>query len=284
MPWMIFFSSTGTFVVALILAIRGEKGPPGRPGTVGLLLLLALLQIVTAVFVLRKDLPPSVAEEFTDGFVDVPVYGENGYVVTNQDVELWSRPDEPDHLTIWTHRGDTWGKHGEHRPPHNVVSRSCTADRFEVQASIRGFNPRLDWQQAGLIVYHDFDNYVRLTVQSHKEGEGQIQSLQWVLERNGDPQPWDETSVEPPFGWARPTSEGPIPYISIKITRDVNEWTFWYSTTQHEWKKLAEETFYLEPLYAGVLAFHGDTYDDGSPILHDPIPAHFDDFQILPFP
>lgn len=282
--WITFLTTTGTILLAFALALRGEKPSPGRPMTILLLTLLAILQTAMAVLALRKDLPPSVAERFEDSFAHVPVYGERGYVVVNQDHDLWSRPDEPDHLTLWTHRADTWGKYGEHRPPHNVVSRPCAADRFEVQTALRGFAPESDWQQAGLIVYRDFDNYVRLTVQSHKENGTQVQCLQWVLERNGRPQPWGEATLSEPNGFARTALAGPIPYIALRITRDVDRWTFWYSENQHAWSKLAEERFYLEPTHVGLLALHGDTHHDGTPIELDPIPAHFDDLRILPFP
>jgi beta-xylosidase len=283
-PWIAFAASTGTIVLALVLAIRGEKAGPSRAATIVVLLIVATLQVLLAAMALSKELPPSTAQAFADSFAKLPVYGEGGYVIVNQDADLWSKPDEPDHVTLWTHRGDTWGKHGEHLPPKNVVSRACTAERFEIQTSLRGFNPNKDWQQAGLIAYHDFDNYVRLTVQSHKMDGQQIQGIQWVLERNGKPQPWNETSLHPPRGFARLAADGPIKYITLKITRDLDRWTFWYSLNQHSWEKLAEETFYLDPTYVGILALHGDTYDNGSPIELQPIAASFDDFQILPFP
>ena len=157
--------------ITLYLAYRKEAKGPAAQRVIVLLIIVALLQAANAYLAYLGTRPPTTPGTFEDSFARVPLFPyDTRFTILNADEDLWSRPDQEDCLTLWTHRGDTWGKRGEHREPKNIVVRECTAEKFEVSATVRSFAPIADWQQGGVIVFADLDNYVRVTLATWQSG------------------------------------------------------------------------------------------------------------------
>jgi hypothetical protein len=272
--------------ITFYLAYRKEARQKPQRHLLVLFALVALLQAGNAYLAYVGGRPPTKAARFEDSFAHLPSFPYDAqYTIFNADADLWNKPDTEDCLTLWTHRGDTWSKRGEHREPKNIVARECSADQFSVATTIRSIWPIADWQQGGLIVFSDLNNYIRLTIASWRpdSSSSQVVGVQAVFQDGSEPFLVKNVTFRTREGQARLAAQGPIENVKLRITRDRRSWqTQYYDPQKFHWIDVASTPFNLHPRFAGMLAFHGDSYGDGRPINLPPRRVDFDAFSIEP--
>lgn len=117
-----------------------------------------------------------------------------------------SLTENPGKLTITTQAGGIWENTG-HEAKNLYLVRNPMADGgdFVLTTCIESFQPAVKWQQAGLLVYDDDDNYLKCAMQA---GDGSPR-LALVRESDGDAQSdIDQTGVETEKLWIRIIKRG----------------------------------------------------------------------------
>lgn len=95
----------------------------------------------------------------------------------------WNLFDHLGFLRIATDGQDLWGWPGGH--PNSIVLRSVPAGDWTAMTRL-GFSPAVDYQQAGLILYADDDNYVKV-VYGHDSGLPGGTGVEFTSEGGGAP-------------------------------------------------------------------------------------------------
>jgi regulation of enolase protein 1 (concanavalin A-like superfamily) len=90
----------------------------------------------------------------------------------------WSLKDRPGFLSITTESGDLWGNHNSNK---NMLLTDAVGADFTITTRIE-FSPTANHQQAGLVIYQNDDNYIRLT-NVYSDGN----KLQLVYEKTAGP-------------------------------------------------------------------------------------------------
>ncbi len=231
------------------------------------------------------------SDEFREDFsTPLSLAAPLDYRIINPDSSLWIGEQPAGFLSLLTHHADTWeaaAPRGTARPPlsrspRNVVSRLVPHRPFQVSATIDSFWPTLDYQQAGIVVFSDstFDHYFRVTAAVG----GGTQKAQAVFERNGEP-------IESQVTLATDVSQ-PLADLKLRIIYDGGAWRAEFRNPQkYNWYSiLVVETRPGDPppVYAGMLAFHGNMYDsdavDAPPSVIPSCAARFSSFELEPYP
>ena len=137
----------------------------------------------------------------------------------DEDLELnWEpvRPDpthvsltkNPGKLTITTQAGGVYGSVGPSAKNFYLVRNPVAEGRdFVMTTCIESFKPTTNWQQAGLLVYDDDDNYLKCDV----EWNGSAVQLKFIRETDGTPiNETDRSGVEEERIWIRLIKRGRI--------------------------------------------------------------------------
>jgi RHS repeat-associated protein len=119
---------------------------------------------------------PATTCTFTDDFNDPTL--ASGWQWIREDATHWSLSARPGYLRITAQAGDLWA--GSNNDKNLLVRQSSAAD-FEISTRVN-FNPSANYQSAGLLVYTNDDNFVRL---GRVYADGQKVELVW--ETNGSP-------------------------------------------------------------------------------------------------
>ncbi len=176
----------------------------------------------------------------------------------------------PGKLTITTQRGTIHGNEkvddlSEGTQAKNLyLIRNPAAESgdFVMTTRIESFAPTTHWQQAGLMVYDDDDNYVKCSLEWNRQAPSQVVPV-FLQETN---QQSDYSSVTPKEGseshWLRVTKRGKL-------------YEFAYSTDGDSYTVVGEKVWGNgAPKRVGVYAKNG-----GNPLAAD-IDAQFDFFEI----
>ena len=120
---------------------------------------ITIIPVVIIVAVLYfLELNKSSSKEFTDDFTSIAEdsLAMNGWFVKAKDSEYWENRDEqPDHLTLFTLKGDNWPD-SLHQPEiKNLLLRKTDADCFVTEVQLSDFIPQQNWQQAGILLLED---------------------------------------------------------------------------------------------------------------------------------
>lgn len=116
------------------------------------LLQAAVKKFKQSVIVTAPTIP---AQAWVDHFDETTLH--ESWTVYNPDAEGWTLTEQPGHLRIKTQKGET---HEGSNTIKNVFLRDVPGEDFE--ATIKVTAPvRKNYQQAGLLVWQDIDNYVR---------------------------------------------------------------------------------------------------------------------------
>ncbi len=83
---------------------------------------------------------------------------QSGWSWVRQDSQHWSLTARPGYLQIRTQGGELGGSYND---AHNILLRDAPAGDFTWQTTV-DFSPQNNYQQAGLLVYQDDDNYIKL--------------------------------------------------------------------------------------------------------------------------
>lgn len=170
-----------------------------------------------------------------------------------EDPTHWSLTDNPGYLSIRMQHGGPYGTCNNNR---NTLLQTAPTDNFEVVTCVT-FNPTLNYQQAGLIVYQDTDNYVRLT-RLHYEKGGGVQFFKEV----------GASTTAKAVGCDLTTTY-------LKIRKQDSTYTGYWSKDGVNWNQVYQYTdVHLSNLKVGLAAFLGSGYTE--------IPANFDYICIRP--
>ncbi|MFD1146818.1 ThuA domain-containing protein [Saccharothrix hoggarensis] len=172
------------------------------------------------------------------------------------------------HLVIPASSTDIYGAGGN---TPNIVLQDLPAGPFEATTKLT-LPARRGYQQAGLIVYGDDDNYAKMVLQGRNTGSDDAASriFQFIREENGSPNEVGESNTAPLGAqypdtvWVRFTSDG----STLTASYSADGQTF---TTMPQTKSLAG----IAHPKIGLLSLAG--YDD-RPV----VTAQFDTFTITP--
>jgi len=145
-----------------------------------------------------------------DGF-DTPSLAD-GWQWIREDASHWSLTNRPGYLRITTQAGDLWGSSNNDR---NILVRSALSPDFEITTKL-DFEPSANHHSAGLIVYQDDDNFVRL---GRVFADGQ--KIEFIWEVNGTP-----TSA---------LVNNSLTTIYLKLKKAGSTFTGYYSTDGNTW-------------------------------------------------
>lgn len=188
----------------------------------------------------------------------------NSIVRPNQDARIVDGS-----LVIPATKTDLYG--GDNNVPNIVLQDDLPSGAWSATTKI-DFAARTQYQQAGLIVYGDDNNYAKFALQGRGTGSSpDPRVFQWIREVDGSP---NETALS---NTAALGSAFPDTYF-VRITSDGSTLTASYSADGENFIAMAEQM----PLAGIVNPRIGLTAyaNGGSPA--DVIDAHFDWFQITP--
>jgi len=100
---------------------------------------------------------PGVACAWRDDFTSPTL--DPAWAWVREDATHWSLVDRPGYLRLRTQGGELGGPWNDVR---NILVRDVPSGDFTVETKL-DFSPAQDYQQAGLLIYQDDDNYIKLT-------------------------------------------------------------------------------------------------------------------------
>lgn len=184
---------------------------------------------------------------------DGSVLGSEWYWI-REDPAKWSLTANPGYLRIITQRKDIW----QHHNSAPIVLRPAGFPQYEIRTFV-SITPTANYHQAGLVMYGDDNNYVRLT-------------YGWINH------PTFEFGAESGGVFRSKQITAPVHYnnIHLRIVKIGASYLAFYSSDGAEWVYIG--THYnvpISPSAAGLTAFNAE-YETGVEI-----PADFDTFQLL---
>ncbi|NUQ22447.1 MAG: hypothetical protein HUU34_00725 [Saprospiraceae bacterium] len=221
-------------------------------------------------------------EDFTSTHPDSMT--ARGWEISNYDSSYWHQQHDTGVLTLYTLAGDYWVKPNEKRVITNLVSKAIQGENLEITCKIVNFQPYQLHQQAGLILFDrhkDRKHHIRFNfsfaIYDINESEGSLGSLEFIvidIKKNGDIFP----SAYPVKSLFADNLKYPASLNYIKLIIKGNLCRV-YIKQDYDWSGFIlyhETTLDFTPAYIALAAFHGWTFDDGSPKCADAIPAAFD--------
>ncbi len=134
-----------------------------------------------------------------------------------EDSAKWSLSENPGSMRITTQSGDIVNTSNNMK---NILLQTSNPSDFTVTAKLT-FNPSQNYQQAGLIVYVNDDNYITI---SRKYNDGKLFSM--VKEINGSP---NESTI--------PDTTG-IDTVYLRIVKAGTQYSGYYSTDNIVWNQI----------------------------------------------
>jgi regulation of enolase protein 1 (concanavalin A-like superfamily) len=180
----------------------------------------------------------------------------------------------PGALVITTQRGSIHGKESEDQLSGglrakniHLIDNPLARDDWVATTSVKDFLPDTSYQQAGLIVYDDDDNYLKWTYEFNwRKGEGQ--TFHVVAETDGVPvhhQPEESGSGLKKF--------------RLKLTKRGDKYEYAWSADGEKWVVAGERTWGDgHPKRVGLIAKNGGNKDAAE------LDAAFEFFDLRPAP
>ncbi len=176
---------------------------------------------------------------FSDEF-NSPTLDPRWYWI-NEDQIHWSLTASSGNLRIIGITGDMWMTCNN---PTNLLLQQAPQDNFEVLTKL-SIHPTTDYQQGGLIIFKDLDNYAKLDVLWSNVAGGE--NVEFIREQNGE--------VPPSLSWPFFAVDLNQP-VFLKITKFGNTYTGFYSSNGQVWSIVGSLTFEsVENPKIGVYAF-----------------------------
>jgi beta-xylosidase len=126
-----------------------------------LIFLLALLTGLWGAcpqFAIASSETPIVSTPWLDNFDNVTLNSRWSWV--REDHTHWDLTSQPGNLTITTQGDWIWGTDNSN-PQHNLFITPAPNGDFKITTKVN-FNPITNFQNAGLLIYKDDDNYLKL--------------------------------------------------------------------------------------------------------------------------
>jgi transcriptional regulator with XRE-family HTH domain len=139
---------------------RGSGLPtvPNRSTQTMLIAALVAASIIVMLVIATVRRSAGKPKPFVDEFADVSsaALARRDWTVQSVDSAHWAeRGSKPDHLTLFTLRGDNWPQSGEASVIRNLLVRSVSSECFMTELRLTSFYPIRNWQQAGILLMED---------------------------------------------------------------------------------------------------------------------------------
>lgn len=209
-------------------------------------------------------------EGFFDDF-DGPTLDSSWYWL-KENPRAWSLEATPGHLRITTDEGDMAVGCRNHR---NLLLHAAPLGSFELQTKIF-IDPQQNYQQGGLLVFDDQDNFVKLDfVWSDSiisEGQHGVIGIELLAEQNGKFPEWPW-----PIAVLRPDKDG----LLLKLTRNGNWYDGAYSVDGIRWIRVGSvEAPTIQNPEIGLMAITGVNVEENCSPTAPKIPVEFDYFWV----
>jgi regulation of enolase protein 1 (concanavalin A-like superfamily) len=181
----------------------------------------------------------------------------------NEDPSKWSLTALPGNLRIVGTNNDMWKTCTN---PKNLLLQQMPAANFEILTKLF-INPTSNYQQGGLLIFKDLDNYIKLDVVWNTTTQNGL-SVEFIMEENGI------VLNEPNWPWINIGSSNSA---FLKIAKSGNSYSGYFSSNGEQWTLVGSwSTSTITDLQVGLFALanncSGNTLD---------ISADFDFFRVI---
>lgn len=250
-----------------------------------------VLLMVSIFFVIKQILQQEDNSFFVENFDSVMEDSLNtrGWSIKNQDTLHWNRRSaKPGHLTLFTLRGDNWPDSKGPSKIKNVIVKRVDAECFTTEIHLSNFFPRVNWQQAGLLLSEDSSFIIktlRLSVSYNDFFGGYKKDPEVIIQavsssENGNQNKPEEIAHLPIFT-VEPGNETLVERnlskTSLRIEKNGTTFRFLYSTSPTEafaFQEVAHGNFSIQPKFIGLFAIQGLSETENA------IPVNFDSFSL----
>lgn len=257
------------------------RRPLSRQWILGALLLVFVLSVL--ILAARKNKTPKYwKEDF--GSTHPDSLKRHGWAIEDFDAAAFSKQVQPNHLTLYTLRGDYW-----HTPPDtpvisNLLFKKLNGESGKITFKLVNFNPTQNFQQAGLILLNeerDRSHNIRVTLAACASCIPCLQSIQIVKMEHG-------TAYEKSFPLIRwsdeAPAEAPLREVWIQVQYEKGKFRFFHHTGEEffSFGEAGSFEFNFQPRYIGIAAFRGIRNDEREWNDSDDIPALFEYVKFEP--
>lgn len=259
-----------------------------RPLKKNILLIATLL--VVALVVLVQMFHRDAGKNFIDNFhaVHEDSLEKNGWFVKAKDTLWWSkRNNYPSHLTLYTLPGDNWPDSANSPGIKNLLLRSISSGCFAVEIHLDNFMPKLNWQQAGILLLEDTTftgKTVRLSIAYNDFFGGYSKPKEIIIQAisvGGNVLNKPEEIAHLPIFSIAPGQEtlvsNNLQKSGLRIEKNGKHFRFLYSagpTENFSFKEAFSRDLELRPKFIGLFAIQGFVNDSNY------VPAHFKFFSL----
>ncbi len=212
-------------------------------------------------------------EQFYDDFssVEEKALLDKGWFVQSKETNHWDKRGlYPEHLTLFTLKGDNWPQKSEKPTIRNLLLRKIQDDCFNTEVHFSEFIPHESWQQAGLLLLEDTTftgKSIRLSLSYNnffggysKPGEIIIQGIASLGKKYSN---LEEMIHQPLFAFEQEIKTLIVKNLknsALKIEKKGQQFRFLYSSGDSEnfsFKELKVYEFDMMPKYVGIFALKG---------------------------
>lgn len=182
----------------------------------------------------------------------------------NEDATRWSLAAHPGHLQIVGADGDMWMSCTSAK---NILLQQAPTTDFEIQTKLT-FLPTAGYQQAGLLLFQDVDNYIKFDALFNPEQNGQ--SIEFIREQQGAP--------STPWPWHAVNLQNGI-FLKLSISGGLARGL--YSLDGVQWSELGSlSTAFTPHPKMGLYTFNAHPQPPSCTSPGAPVPADFDYFRV----
>jgi hypothetical protein len=226
--------------------------------------------VIVAILVYTSDSEGDFTEDFLA--VSETSLADKGWIVVSRDSTWWrQRASTEGVLTLFTLIGDNWSVSTPEEPLKNLLARRISADCFVAEIHLSNFVPKMNWQQAGIILGEDagFEGKViRLSLSYNdffggysKPAEILVQGVSSVAAgQQSKPEEFAHAVVFTVDHGDWTLVEPNLLTSALKIEKNGKEFKFLFTSGRSEafaFKEVARGTFDIEPKYIGIYASQG---------------------------
>ncbi len=262
--------------------------PPTRPERRLATWVLALAGVLLCLTWLANWLQPAKSKGWREDFGDVSLEGlrKNGWDVLDYDSAWFSKqPKDTGALTLYTLHGDYWVKPNEKPKIPNLLYKKIDCECCLITVKINGFQPNQDHQQASLFLLESEKNRQR----NIRFGVGCSHCSSHLDKTNA---PWRMAVFQNRKGNVVPSSmvvysnyfmDDASIYLFMEIKNGKVNYLYkegkaWTPFERH----LPETSIDYLPEFIAISAFHGFTWEDGTPKIAEAIPVYYDFVEVKP--
>jgi hypothetical protein len=250
--------------------------PPKRSGYQWAVAALIILLGFMAWWFFRPKVPSTFTEQF--GNLSQDSLRKRGWHIIAAAEPWWGRrKDSSEGLLLYTLSGDNWPDSARAPLIRNLLLRLIESECFSAELRMEDFQPRRNWQQAGLLLLEDTlpgSRSVRLSIGYNDFFGGYAQDPEIILQGvavPGVPGGKPEELIHVPLHTLRPGEESTVysnlRKTGVRIEKNEQVFRFLYSTSPIEnygYREAFKTTLAINPRYIGIFALQGFTADSGA--------------------